>query len=231
MRHDDGPGPTPRPPSGWLPLSCALLPFLAGHLALYLSIRDGWVAACLPHLEGCTSISRAARHGWGNGVFKALMAPAALLQGLFWWRIAPWVNRLSGAGAQSVAWLGLLAAAFLLLYVGFLGSEGDIYRLLRRYGITVYFGGTFLALMQLLRGVARVRPRPAMARPLQGVALGMLALGVASVAVSALVSDPLARDQWENRLEWQLGLWLTAMFALFAWACRRARSSGVVAAG
>ncbi|GAB3336414.1 hypothetical protein [Marilutibacter aestuarii] len=231
MRHDAGPGPKPRPPSGWLPLSCALLPFLAGHLALYLSIRDGWVAACLPHLEGCTSISRAARHGGGNGVFKALMGPAAVLQAVFWWRMAPWLHMRAGADPRPVAWLGLLATAFLLLYVAFLGSEGEVYRLLRRYGITVYFGGTFLALMQVLRGLARVRPRPAMAWPLQGVALGMLALGIASVVASAAVADPVARDHWENRLEWQLGLWLTAMFGVFAWACWRERSGGVVGAG
>jgi len=38
--------------------------------------------ACNPYLEGCVSISRAARHGLPNHLFKALVLPAAALQGV-----------------------------------------------------------------------------------------------------------------------------------------------------
>ncbi|MBB1088338.1 hypothetical protein H4F99_07510 [Lysobacter sp. SG-8] len=210
-------------PPAWLPLLCALLPLLAGHLALWLSVRDGWVPACIPYLDGCTSISRAAREGVGNVVFKVLMLPAAGLQALFWWQARGWLRAHSGRDAVAVAALGVVAAAFLVLYASFLGSEGEVYRLLRRYGITVYFGGTFLALMAVLKRMSRAwRGAPAF-RPLQFVAVGMLGLGVASVVASATVADPTARDHWENRLEWQLGLWLTAMFLVFAWAWWRER--------
>ncbi len=204
---------------------CALLPVLAGHLALYLSVRDGWIPGCSPYVEGCVSISRAARHGWGNAVFKALMWPAVVLQAAFWWRTRGWLRDRTGDDARFVGGCGLVAGVFLALYVAFLGSEGEAYQWLRRYGITVYFGGTFLALMAVLRRMARAWRDAAAFPALRLVAAGMLALGVASVVVSATVAEPLARDHWENRLEWQLGLWLTAMFLVFAVAWWREREA------
>lgn len=55
------------------------------------------------------------------------------------------------------------------------------------------------------------------------IAVAMLALGIATVAIRAAVDDGTVRSQWENALEWQLGLLLTAMFLGFAWRWRRSR--------
>ena len=63
-----------------LPLAIAALFTVAAHVALWLSIRDGYVEACVPVLEGCASISRAARHGLGNHVFRLMVLPCAMLQ-------------------------------------------------------------------------------------------------------------------------------------------------------
>ena len=42
-------------------------------------------------------------------------------------------------------WLGLISGLALILYATFLGSEGDGYRFMRRFGTTIYFGFTYLA--------------------------------------------------------------------------------------
>lgn len=213
-----------------LPLLCAVLPFVAAHLAWWLSLTDGLIPACNPYLDGCVSISRAARHGLGNHVFRMAMLPAATLQVLFWLAAAGWLRRRWGVASHALPGLGLVAGAFLALYATFLGTEGDTYRLLRSYGVKLYFGASYLALLLLLRAMARAARMPgrmpgrvAGYRPLLGVALGMLAIGLASVAREYAVLDDAANDAWVNVLEWQLGLWLTAMFAVLAWRWWRER--------
>ena len=59
-----------------LPLLLTLLFVVAAHAAYLLSIEGGHVPACIPYLDGCVSISRAARHGWGNHLFRLLVIPA-----------------------------------------------------------------------------------------------------------------------------------------------------------
>jgi hypothetical protein len=195
-----------------------VVPVLAVHLAWWLSVRDGHVPSGVPYLDGSFSISRAARHGWGNDVFKLLMLPCAALQALAWLLLRQWLRSLGVQRAALLPWLGLLAAAFLGLYAVYLGSDGDVYRTLRRYGVTVYFAATYIALLLALRAL------PPEASHLRQhwlvVALAMLALGLASVATGALVGDAGFKDRLENLLEWQLGLWLTAMFVAWAWAWR-----------
>lgn len=214
----------PPPPSSlplWpLPLLAAAMPLLAAHLAWWLSVQDGHIPACNPYLEGCTSISRAARHGLGNHLFRLAMLPCATLQALFWLAARHWLRREGADPGARLAWLGAVAAAFLAVYATFLGTEGEVYQVLRRYGVQMYFAGTFLALMLALRAMAH-RHREPLRRWLVGVALAMLLLGLANVIVGATVADPGLKDRLENILEWHLGLWLTAMFAVFARQWRR----------
>lgn len=211
-------------PAWPLPLLCALLPLLATVVAWSLSVRDGWIDACNPFWDGCTSISRAARHGAGNQVFKALVLPAAALQALFWFRCSRWLAAAGRGGSGAVAALGVVAGLALALYVSFLGSEGEIYRALRRYGVTLYFASTYLALLLALRALARA-PVDRAAAALRGIAVVMLFLGLASTAVAAAGLDGALRDRIGNALEWQLGVWLTAMFGVFAWRWR-SRAAG-----
>lgn len=205
-----------------LPLALAVLPLLAANLAWVISLRAELVPACVPHLEGCISISRAARHGLGNDLFRMVMLPCAALQALLWLAMEHWLHNQGRHPLHLVAWLGLVAAAFLALYVTFLGTEGDVYRVLRRHGVIIYFAATYLALLISLHALAH-KPRDPAYRPLLVVAVGMLALGLANVVVSLAVADGELRSRIENVLEWQLGLWLTAMFALMAWRWRRLR--------
>lgn len=210
----------PRPSGGlplWpLPLLCALLPLLVSHVALWLSLRHGLIPVCNPYLDGCVSISRAARHGPGNDLFRMVMLPTAALQVFCWLAAAQWL-RGRAASARWLPWLGLVAGLFLALYATFLGSEGAIYQAMRRYGITMYFASTFLAWLTLLGGLSQQSPRPAGYLPSLVIALGYMFLGLSHLAVRFATTDPALRYRWENVLEWQLGLWLTAMFSLLAW--------------
>lgn len=206
-----------------LALACALLPGIATYAAWWLSVHDGHIPFCIPYLEGCTSISRAARHGLGNHVFRAVMLPTAMLQILLWLGAWLWLRQAHprpGAGG-SLPLLGLAAGVFLILYGTFLGTEGDVYRLLRRYGVIVYFAATYIAQLVLQRALRGLPPHPGRGAML-AVCLGMLGLGLVSTAVSALVGDEGLKDRWENVLEWNLGVLLTAWFGLLAWRWRSA---------
>lgn len=215
--------PVNSPLAGWplwpLALLCALLPFLAAHLGWWLSTAHGLIPACNPYLDGCVSISRASRHGLGNLVFRMLMLPAATLQALCWLAAAQWA-RGDESPSRWIPWLGGIAAVALVLYAGFLGSEGRVYELLRRYGIYFYFGCSYLALLTVMR---RLAPTERAYMPLMVVAWGCLAFGLASVAVRYAIADDALRDRLENLLEWHTALWLTASFAVLAWAWRKAR--------
>lgn len=206
-----------------LPVIIAVLPLVATWTAFALSAQAGFVDACNPFWDGCTSISRAARHGLGNHVFRAVMLPCATLQILFWLAARHWLRYDGRAGGRHLPWLGLVAGTFLILYATFLGTEGEIYQLLRRYGVTVYFAATYLALLQVLRATAGPTADSAH-RILVVIAAGMLVLGIGNVAVGAIVDTEAAKDRWQNVTEWHLGLWLTAMFAVFAWRWRQLRT-------
>jgi len=174
-----------RPIPIWpLPLAIALLFTAAAHLGLWLSVREGYIEPCLPVLDGCTSISRAGRHGLANAVFRLLVLPCALLVGLHWWLVARWL----GPQARAVAWLGVAAALALAVYATFLGTEGETYRFLRRYGVVCFFGFGYLAQLGFLRAARPPAPRRGLLRAMVAVSALMLLLGVANVAAGAMAA-------------------------------------------
>lgn len=207
-----------------LPLAITLIFLFAVHAAYALSIRDGWVPACIPYLEGCVSISRAARHGVGNLLFKWLVIPCAGLHALVWWLSARWLARdlPASTAIQSMRILGITSACALAVYAMFLGTQGEVYGFLRRYGVTVYFGFGFLAQLLLLRVAAHGDAiRPGLRRLMAAVCIWMLLLGVANVIAGFVVDDEALRDRVENALEWQLGLLLVGWFGFLALAWKR----------
>ena len=208
-----------------LPLSIALLLLGAVHLAWWLSMQAGHIPACMPYWDGCVSISRAARHGLGNHVFRLAVLPCALLHLLNWWLARAWL-RVPGPGKDVggglLLMLGALSALALAVYATFLGIEGEIYRFLRRYGVVVYFGFGYLAQLLFLHLASRRgKLPPGIGRTMLGVCMAMLGLGLGNVIAGAVLADPLLRDRWENALEWQLGLLMVVWFALLAWLWKR----------
>ena len=180
-----------------LALLAALLPAAAALLALWLAVRAGWAPACNPFIDGCVSISRAARHDLPNHLFLRALAP-----------------------------LGLAAAAALVLYVSFLGTEGPIYRGLRQYGTVVYFGFTCLCLLLAGEGMLRLAasrrvllPR-ALPAALTVLAALLVALGLVNALVAALF-DAKVKARIENVTEWWGALVFVLGFAALALAWRR----------
>jgi hypothetical protein len=209
----------------WLiPFAIATTLVVAAHVAWWLSLRDGHVPFCVPYIEGCTSISRAARHGLGNHVFRLLMLPCALLVALHWWTSARWLRADAAPGGQGgvVMALGIVGAVALAVYSTFLGSDGEAYRFLRRYGVIVFFGCSYLAQLLFLRAARRAkRVDGELAAAMLAVCVAMLALGVGNTVMTAVVTDAALKDRIENTLEWHLGVLLVAWFALQAVLWRR----------
>ncbi len=206
-----------------------LLPAVAALVALYLSVRLDLIPACNPLIDGCVSISRAARHDLSNYIFRALVLPAAVLQGLTWMLCTGW---LKGLGArpdyslQVLPWLGVLAAVFLVLYGTFLGTEGEVYRWMRRYGVVFYFGFTCICmvisaghLFRLARS-GSISPPMRLDRVLVGLCIALLALGLASAFSPLYVPNQQTKDRVENVLEWNGALIFTLFFLSLAWLWR-----------
>jgi hypothetical protein len=217
-----------------LPLVAGLLPAIAGLIAWQLSTRLELIPACNPFIDGCVSISRAARHDLPNHLFRAIVLPAAVLQGLTWWLAAVWLRELallSPMRARVLAATGAVAAIFLVLYGTFLGTEGELYRWFRRFGIWFYFGLTAIALVVVVGLIARAAQRRGarlsrrFGRTLLGFAWVLLALGLVSVFSPLAIRDEVAHDRFTNVLEWWGALLITLFFVALARAWQQTRFS------
>lgn len=197
-----------------------LIPLLTVHTCWLWSSLTGAIEWCLPYWSGCVSISRAARSSDALFLFRAAMLINACLLAIYWLQACSFLKLQ--AQRQSIAWMrvtGITGAAFLVLYVDFLGTDGAVYQLLRRYGVTFYFALTLLAQLLLLRQLLPlVHAQPAMAPWIKAktwLCWWILGLGLASIAGNALLQDP-AKDRWENIMEWHFALAMNAYFGLSA---------------
>ncbi|HEY0917555.1 MAG TPA: hypothetical protein VGE22_21920, partial [Solimonas sp.] len=180
--------------------------------------------ACIPYIDGCTSISRAARQGDAILLFRAMMLPYVGLLALFWLLNARWCALLAPARVKSrraMLACGLSGAVFLALYATILGVDGDFYRWLRRYGINLYFSLTVLAQMFLIAVASRAEALGAgLRRAFLWLLALLLGLGLASLPLQFLFDGP-ARDARMNALEWQYALLMVAAYPLTGLAWRR----------
>lgn len=211
-----------------------LLPIVAAHLAYVLNVWSGTVLApefiCMPYLDGCVSISRAARSGPGLHLFRALMLPSAVLLLLSWEFIREWLRGLDACTprrARTISILGVVGAFFLVFYATWLGTEGDWYRWLRRYGVIFYFGGTAMAQLLLIWVLWPARAHLAGGRLVSAIttltALVSLqwALGVFSAFKRLIFDDPEFIDRLENMIEWCYALPMATGFIIIAWMFRQ----------
>ena len=203
----------------WLPpLAGALLAAIAVHGAWLLSRAAGSVPDCIPHFQGCASVSEAARHGAANVLFKALMIPTAFVQAWTWAIAARWVlqaSRSSGAD-RGLLPLGIIAGAALVVYAIALGSDGYVYTWMRRYGINLYFAGSFCAMLVFVRQLRRIAPASGLTAALTWTCAAMLALGMANILAPVFVADAEFRDHFRDALEWQLVTLFTLWFLVLA---------------
>jgi len=207
----------------WLPLLAGGLPLAATLLAFSISISEGKFGACNPLIDGCVSISRAARFGLANYVFRALILPAGVLQALVWLLSKSWLGSI---GAPRTHWLRALpllafgAAVFLILYGTFLGTDGHWYQWMRRFGVVFYFGFTCIAMLIVSDAVRRTAAQTSSYRfasvALLTLCIALPLLGLINAAVALVLTDASAVDRFENAAEWWGGMIFTAFFLLLA---------------
>lgn len=210
-----------------LPLLVFLLPAFGANLSLWLSQSLGLIPQCNVYLEGCASISAAGRYEPVIFFFRATMIATAVLMMLFWRVSCCWLAQLgerSRTRLVVIEVIGYVAGIFLILYSTFLGTEGDAYRLMRRYGVTVFFAFSYLAQL-LITGVlwhrlraGRTPPAAWLPRLMVVMCTVMLLGGLASIPAAEWALD---RSAANNIIEWNLSALLMAWFIVIWLAWRQ----------
>jgi len=217
-----------------LPLLAGILPLIAMFGAFWLGVHNDVVPACIPFVDGCTSISATGRKPPGSLLFRAIMLPQAPLLLAVWYITVLWLRSLHPNLRQSTATAillsGIIGALALIVYVTFLGTKEPIYEFMRRTGI--YFGFLGMALAQLFTAIAVVRVSKIigregllkLARLMLGLCLATFTIGVINVVFKMILADA---DAMENRIEWIAAVLMQCYFLVlyFAW-----RETGVDAA-
>lgn len=204
----------------------ALLPLLATVGAYLISLYQGYPERCIPMLEGCTSISAAARYSDGLFWFRGLMMPLSVLLAIYWIIHVRWLALYNNSPRKLLAilTLGVISALALIVYVNFLGSEGGIYRFMRRFGVTFYFAFGMLAQLLSIQLLYQHRERlPASTRKLlswQFFCVGaQWCIGLVSLAFT--IAEPSFKHEADNIVEWNFALGMIAFYALTALIWRR----------
>ena len=222
----------------WLPLAAGLLPAAGTVIAFNLAVAQGQFPPCNPLLDGCVSISRAGRHDLPNIVFRGLLLPGATLQAIVWLLAPGWLQRLGAPPdrlLRALAWVGVTAALFLVLYGTFLGTEGPGYQWMRRYGVVVYFGFTCIAMLIVggaVRQIAAVTGRLRRARAALTLLVAALpVLGLVNVTSPLYLEQQAAQDALGNVTEWWGALVFTVFFVVLGWLWRRTQFDAALATG
>ncbi|NNL96236.1 MAG: hypothetical protein HKO64_11495 [Xanthomonadales bacterium] len=192
-----------------------LVPILAVNGAYLFNISQGF-EPCFPYFEGCASVSRAVRSGPGLWVFKIAALPAMILMWLSWNGVTTVQHGQAGASLSLIKLLGKTGALFFLVYALWLGTDGQIYRWLRRYGVVLYFAGTGLAHLLLARRVQKQGGTTVASRVYVTIVSLTWATGVASAFKRKLIADEIMLDRVENALEWNFALLLSLCFIAMA---------------
>lgn len=209
----------------WLAIINCATPLIAVLGAYAIGLWQQVIPVCNPFLDGCLSISRAARTGDAIFWFRGLMLPLVPLFAAYWLMQVYWLKQLVGRHTReltTILWLGLASAFALLLYVNFLGSEGDFYRFMRRQGVMFYFGLAGLAQLYSLYVLNKFKPDidKALQRRLRwqwGFVIGQWVLGLSSVIATILL--PEYEYQISNAIEWQFALLMVGFYGVsgFIW--------------
>lgn len=211
-----------------LPLITGFAPILAAHMSYLIAIRYDVLAACIPYIEGCTSISATGRYPPASFLFKSVMMPEAILLAAYWLFSVAWLRSLSRIAGRndkagtSIAVFGIVGAIFLIVYVTFLGTQGPVYDFMRRFGIYLYFLFSVIAQLILaskvlsLSSILRMPDVVRITRYQLAVAIIPFALGVLNLILKATLRDP---DPAENIIEWIFALLMQSYFLLsyFSW--------------
>ena len=209
-----------------LAIIITILPLLISNAVYLLSAYEEHIPWCIPYIDGCTTISRAARSGNSIYLFRPTMIAYAVLLIWFWIMTKQWLSQLYGHTtkvAHIITWLGIIGAIFLIIYIDFLGTTGEINRFMRRHGIMIFF--TFTPLAQLLLLNQHYKSIPFLAEknkllPVLRYQLIVLML-MLMIGITSIVLDiaQIKTDEIENIVEWNFSLLLNMYFLgmFFIW--------------
>jgi len=204
-------------------LIIGLVPILGITAAYWLNVDAGHLPACMPLLDGCTSISATGRTMPGAMPFRAVLLPQAALLAILWWISSRWLKTVSPASrsAQAILICGLAGAIALILYVTFLGTQQPFYEFMKRFGIYFYFLGTALSQIILTWSMPTSR-----LRSLMMLVIGTpFLLGVFNLIQKAVLAQP---NNIENRIEWTAALLMQLWFVCLYFAWRRSGLAVIV---
>ena len=209
-----------------LALIITILPLIISNVVYLLSAYEGFIPWCIPYIDGCTTISKAARSDNSIFIFRATMIAYGVLLIWFWIYVRQWLDQLYGYTsniARIILWLGVVGAIFFIVYIDFLGTTGEVNRFMRRYGILIYFICTPIAQILLLRQHYNILPslqeNVIKSRVLQYqfiVVVLMLTIGIVSGVLDAM---HIKTYESENIVEWNLALLMQLYFLgiFFIW--------------
>lgn len=194
----------------------AALSLLIIHLCWLIASSQGFIDWCNPYWADCTSISKTGRHGIAYFVFKGGIISACVLQGIVWQLCRYWLLSLGAKKGGALPYLGWAAAFALLLYTLSLGHSGDTFRLLRRFGVILYIGLSYMCFISVESGLLQSHLKSA-GKAMLAYSKALLALAIFSLVLDAAMADHY--DRIENAVEWWLlGLlnlqlfWLAALW-------------------
>lgn len=203
-----------------LALIITITPLLVYNGVYLLSASEGFVPWCIPYIDGCTTISQAARSGNALFIFRGVMIAYAVLLIFFWVYAKHWLDLLYGHStkiAGVILWLGTIAAIFLIIYVDYLGTSGEFNRFMRRYGIMVFFTFTPLAQLLMLRqhyDILSSHPDHSIkAIVLHYQLIIILLIFIIGIISAALDILQIKTYESENIVEWNFSLLLNMYFA------------------
>lgn len=210
----------------WLPLIAGIVPFVGVHVCYVVAVQYGHLPACIPYIDGCTSISATGRYPPANFLFRAVEMTSAALLLVIWYLTVEWLRALrpglSGNMAVAILISGMTGAIALIVYVTFLGTTEPFYEFMRRFGIYFYFLGTTLA--QLFVALSLRSAGNAALGRLPDVMLWLcvspFALGLLNLAQKAVLAHATA-DALENSIEWFASTLMQAYFVVLFFAWRR----------
>ena len=206
-----------------LPLSLGILAIISANLAFIISVNGGFIETCFPYLEGCASISKSARNGLSTILFKLTVLPVMTLLSIYWLISYSYIKNLDGIKAlhnNLMLIMGIIGSLFGILYTAFLGSEGEIYQLLRRFGIYFFFLGSYSAqAIEVVQLSNTIKIKHF--KPLKGMKFLILLIGLI-ILISTPFYGFIENDDWlENVLEWNITFLICSYFILSAFLWRK----------
>ena len=206
-----------------LPCFIGILAIFSGNIVFLIAVKEGFLSPCIPYLEGCASISKSGREGLAFILFKLTIMPLMTLLSVYWVISFNFFSKRYSLVSKKNRFLlfsGILGSLFGILYACFLGSVGETYQLLRRFGIYFFFMGTYCAQISEVLMLFDIKSLKNL------LLLRAMKYLVFIVGFVILFSTPfygfIEEDDWlENILEWNITFLIFFYFILSSFLWKR----------